>query len=330
MKKFFSFLMVAILAVSVSAATTTFTFSSVDSQTQDGFTVSLDKGSGTAAPNYQGNWPAPRLYANNTITISGKNITSLSIKFAKGNNKKDYASASVNVGEYVSGGEATSTDDYKTDTWTGEATSVIITLGATGQRSIIELTVTGEGKEGGTTDPADDGNITNPNLCDAYYYTEGEYAFYDFDLYKNLTSDYDIVFPEVYVVVEAKKKTAINGTYDILYAGYWKSAKDSIETDEYEPVGTLTIQNSDDDGEYNLKGSFVGSDNKTYTFDATVDVLAYDANDEDYPYIALDETDTAIPTAPISAIETLKLIRDNQLIIKYKDREYNITGTFVK
>ncbi len=174
MKKFFSFLMVAILAVSVSAATTTFTFSSVDSQTQDGFTVSLDKGSGTAAPNYQSNWPAPRLYANNTITISGKSITSLSIKFAKGNNKKDYASASVNVGEYVSGGEATSTDDYKTDTWTGEAASVIITLGATGQRSIIELTVTGEGKEGGTTDPADDGNITNLNLCDAYYYTEGD------------------------------------------------------------------------------------------------------------------------------------------------------------
>lgn len=330
MKKFFSLFVAAFMAAAVSATTTTFTFNSVNKQNKDGFTIVLDKANGLNAPAYQDSWPAPRLYAQNTITISGKSITAISIKFAKGNNTKGYASASANVGTYTSGGDAASSADYKTDTWSGNAASVTITLGDAGQRSLFEITVTGEGLEGGDEPTVDDGAITDLHYCDAYYYTEGEYEFYDFDLYKNLTNDYSYVYPEIYIMVEAKKKTAINGTYDIYYAGYWMSANDSIETDLDNPVGTLTIRSIDNDGQYNLSGSFVGTDNKTYTFNTTLDVLAYDADDEDYQDINLEEDNTAVTDIVSDQATVTKIIRNHQLIIRRNGTEYNAQGAIIR
>lgn len=135
--------------------------------------------------------------------------------------------------------------------------------------------------------------IQGLQYCDAIYWT-GEFedgstmAFYDLDLYVDC-DDNGYVYPEVYVSVPAKSKTALNGTYEVWYGGYWKSAKDSVETDEEatEALGTLTIQNVDAAGNYKVTLSFTAADGNTYTVDETLEVWAFDY--DNYEEITLSE-----------------------------------------
>lgn len=145
MKKFFSLFAAALMSFSAMAATE-FTFSnSVDNQTKDGFTVALAKGGGQSAPAVNTtNDPEVRLYAKNTITITGTGITRVDLTFSK-QGQKPYATLSADGGNLASGGESTSNDDQKTDTWTGSANSVTFTLGETGQRVLYSIVINGEG-----------------------------------------------------------------------------------------------------------------------------------------------------------------------------------------
>lgn len=74
--------MTAVCLSMVMMAATTFTFTdSPDPQTQDGFTVTLAKGTGGTAPTAYDN--GVRLYANNTITVTGEGITRIDIVCVK-------------------------------------------------------------------------------------------------------------------------------------------------------------------------------------------------------------------------------------------------------
>lgn len=148
MKKILTFFLAA--ATAVSAMATTFNFNSSESvnQTADGISVSISKGSGNNAPAYYSN--GLRLYENNTITISGQNLSSISLSFAK-QGSKAYAPLTASAGTLASGGTSTSETDIKTDIWTGNASTVTFTLG-TGQRLISKIVVNGSGSE---TDPSD-------------------------------------------------------------------------------------------------------------------------------------------------------------------------------
>ena len=129
--------------------------------------------------------------------------------------------------------------------------------------------------------------ITGLQYADAYYYEYEGIKYYDIDLYKNLDEEsFDYIYPELYIIVEANSKTALNGTYDLLFAGLWTSENDSVMIGE--EVGTVTIKNTDNEGNYSFKGSYVGEDGKTYKFDQVVEVYAYDA-DADYEDITLNE-----------------------------------------
>lgn len=153
MKKIFT--LFAAVAVSISAMATTFTFTDEASvsQTADGITVSIQKASGNNAPAiYSGSL---RLYANNTITVTGSDITSIKMTFTK-QGSKDYAALTASEGSLVSGGTSTSVNDPVTDIWTGSSSSVTFTLG-TGQRIITQLVVNGTGSEG------EGGNSGNDN-----------------------------------------------------------------------------------------------------------------------------------------------------------------------
>ena len=117
MKKFFSFFALVLLSMSISAQT--FTPTSAADMTQDGVTVSFAKGSGNNAPAwFDAN--GLRLYANNTITISGTTITSVQLVFTK-QGTKTYADLTASVGTLTGGGESTGAEDQKTDTWIGSA-----------------------------------------------------------------------------------------------------------------------------------------------------------------------------------------------------------------
>ena len=170
-------------------------------------------------------------------------------------------------------------------------------------------------------------NVKGLVFADAYYYVEDGVAYFDFDLYKEFDVDaYTYTYPEVYTVVEANNKTAINGTYEMLYAGYWTTENDSIEMGDV--LGNLTIQNVDDAGNYSFKGSFVGTDGKTYEFDQKVAVWAYDYDNNEE--IVLNENGTAVANIRTDEVKVTKIIRRGQLLIQEGDKTYNMLGVEVK
>ena len=113
---------------------TDFTLSSASSVTIDGITVSFAKASGSNAPAWYD--AGLRLYASNTVTISSaNNITAITFDWEKQGNKT-FASATANVGSYThpsAAGEGT---------WEGSATTVVFTLGNSGQLQLNTLHVT--------------------------------------------------------------------------------------------------------------------------------------------------------------------------------------------
>jgi hypothetical protein len=129
------------------------------------------------------------------------------------------------------------------------------------------------------------------------------------------------------VAIEAKSKTALNGTYDLLYAGLWTSANDSVMMGE--TLGTLTIENVDSENNYSFKGSYVGEDGKTYKFNQVLYVWAYDVdNDEE---IELVEGATAVENVTTEEKATAtKVLRKGQLLIKEGEKFYNVLGAEVK
>ena len=142
----------------------------------------------------------------------------------------------------------------------------------------------------------DEVTVTGLEYADAYYYEYEGVAYYDIDLYKGMDPEtYEYIYPDLYLMVEAKSKTALNGTYDLWYAGLWTTANDSVEMGE--ALGTVTIKNTDNEGNYSFVGSYVGTDGKTYKFNQVVAVAAYDA-DADYEEIVLKEETTDPGTDP--------------------------------
>ena len=138
-------------------------------------------------------------------------------------------------------------------------------------------------------------NVEGMQYADAYYYTEDEIGYFDFDMYVDVDPDtYEYTYPELYVAVKANSKTALNGTYELLYACLWTSVNDSIEMGE--ALGTVTIKNVDTEGNYSFKGSFVGADGKTYKFNDEMYVWGFDVDTEEE--IVFSEESTTPPTPP--------------------------------
>ena len=268
--------------------------------TKDGVTVTVSSGIlGT-----YNNEMHYRIYKNQTLTVTSTvgNITSV-----------EFTCTANDDAKYGPGCFTWSTGDYSysgaVGTWSGSASEVVFTASTNQVRtSQVVVTIDGEGggNQGGNDDPGtgDDDTpatgteIKNLNYADAIYVEDAEYGdYWVFDLYNDYDYEaYDYVYPEVYVMVnETYSKTAINGTYNVLYTEYMTSADNVITTDEYAEdfVGTLTIKNVDNNGNYSFKGSFTATDGKTYTFDKTVEVYAYSYAEEDgvpvYEDITLNE-----------------------------------------
>lgn len=292
MKKFTLMLGAMLFSVMSFAAVITFTpgeFDALESSkfdvVKDGVTLSCSSGTITA--------DQFRFFKSQTLTVSSTagNITSI-----------EFTCTAANDTKHGPGGFG-ALDGYtyadKVGTWTGSAASVTFSTTNNQVRATqVVVTIDGEGggdNPGGDNPGGDDPNpgtgdvveITGLQYADAYYYEYEGIKFYDIDLYKNLDEEsYDYIYPELYIIVEANSKTALNGTYDLLFAGLWASENDSVMIGE--EVGTVTIKNTDNEGNYSFKGSYVGEDGKTYKFDQVVEVYAYDA-DADYEDITLNE-----------------------------------------
>ena len=147
--------------------------------------------------------------------------------------------------------------------------------------------------------PATGTEIKGMKYADAYYYEDSDgHGFWDFDLYVALDEEsYEYTYPELYIMVDvAKSKTALNGTYGLYWAGVWMSENDSVVSEEGATTGSLTIQNVGNEGQYSFKGSFVATNGKTYTFNETVDVWAFDY--DNLEEIELSESTSGTPDTP--------------------------------
>lgn len=260
--------------------------------TKDGVTVEVSSGIlGT-----YNNEMHYRIYKNQTLKITSTvgNVTSVEFTCtANDDTKYGPGCFTWSTGNYTYSGAK--------GTWSGSASEIVFTASLNQVRaSQIVVTIDGEGggNQGGNDDPVTPEGATEIKglvYADAYYYEYDGVAYYDIDMYKNIDMDtYEYTYPEVYVSLEAKSKTALNGTYDVWYAGYWKSANDSVEINETTP-GTITIKNTDNEGNYSVSGSFVGTDGKTYSFNDVVSVWAFDF--DNYEEITLSE-DGETPDTP--------------------------------
>jgi hypothetical protein len=146
----------------------------------------------------------------------------------------------------------------------------------------IIVTIASEGG-GDTPDTPDTHDTPTPDTliindvqyADAYYYEYDGTGYFEVDIYNDLDYDtYEYIYPELYICIPAKSKTALNGTYDMIYAEYWSSANDSVEADFITPA-TITFQYLDDTN-YTISGSFLALDGVTYIINDTVSVWAYD------------------------------------------------------
>ena len=173
-------------------------------------------------------------------------------------------------------------------------------------------------------------NIKGVKYCEARYYEEdGAYEFmlYDFD-----EATEELLFPMVLFGVEAKSKTAINGTYGVIAAMYATGVNADEEAEGIlmaeDAEGTLTIKNVDEEGNYSFVGSFVGEDGKTYKVNQVVNVYALDdATDED---IELDENATAVEHITAGTAKAVKVIIDGKMLIQEGGKFYNVLGVEVK
>lgn len=178
MKKLISLIAAVLFAGSMMAVD--FTLSNAGTVTKDGVTVVFDKGTGQSAPAWYDK--GLRLYAKNTVTISSEStITAISFNWEK-QGSKDFNTVTASTGNYSHPSEA------GVGSWTGEANSVVFTLGATGQLQLNTFSVTlGEGGGGETPAVATPvisgsetftGSLTITMTCstpdaDIYYTTDG-------------------------------------------------------------------------------------------------------------------------------------------------------------
>lgn len=110
--------------------------------------------------------------------------------------------------------------------------------------------------------------VSDLDYAMAFYEEEDGFAYWDIQLFNTDAAGEDVVFPLALVAIEAKSKTALNGTYDLLGAMYAtgvdaEGVGEGVYMSE-DAAGILTIKNIDNEGTYSFVGSFVGEDGKTY------------------------------------------------------------------
>lgn len=178
-------------------AGTAFTFTSASStnQTKGDISVKIDKASGLNEPFFSTSGEL-RLYANNTITVTGKNITSIELTFTK-QGTKDYATLTASPGTLKSGGVSTSNTNYVTDIWTGSASKVTFTLGNPGQRIVTKIVVHEANANG-----VDDISAEDPELPVEVYNMQGV------RVYIGLQEDMNLD-PGLYIIRQGSKSTKI-------------------------------------------------------------------------------------------------------------------------
>ena len=122
-------------------------------------TATFDKGTSSNAPKYYSTGTAIRLYAKNTMTITGTNLSAITLSFGTGDGSN---AITTDVGSYDNG------------TWTGSASSVTFTVGGTsGHRRIAGIAVVSGGTVAYNSNPVCMDQVATPTFTveEGTYYT---------------------------------------------------------------------------------------------------------------------------------------------------------------
>lgn len=268
MKKFTLFLSAMLFSVMSFAAVITFTpgdFDPIESSqfdaVKDGVTLSCSSGTITA--------DQFRFFKSQTLTVSSTagNITSIEFTCTAANDTKHGPGGFGSLEGY--------TYADKVGIWTGNAASVTFST-TNNQVRATQVVVTIDGEGGGENPGGDNpgGELTEEvTISDlayamAFYVEEEGAAYWEIELFNLDATGENLEFPLVALGVEAKSKTALNGTYDMIMAVYGtgEDAEGYVEGVymSEDAAGTLTIKNVDNEGTYSFVGTFVGEDDKTY------------------------------------------------------------------
>ena len=227
--------------------------------TKDGVTVTVSSGIlGT-----YNNEMHYRIYKNQTLTVTSTvgNVTSV-----------EFTCTANDDAKYGPGCFTWSTGNYTYSgakgTWSGSASEVVFTASSNQVRATqVVVTVSGGSENPGGETP-ETVTVSDLDYAMAFYEEEEGVAYWEIQLFNTDAAGENIEFPMAAVVVEAKSKTALNGTYDLLLAlyGTGEDAEGYLEGVymSEDATGTLTIKNVDNDGTYSFVASFVGEDGKTY------------------------------------------------------------------
>lgn len=165
----------------------------------------------------------------------------------------------------------------------------------------------------------------------ATYYTSGGKHYYTY-----LLQNYDTELPSLTLETEAASKTLINGSHDVMLDF------SSLDVEKDGNTETLTLSSASlkftfvryDEGgfsEYDVEISAVASDGNTYTYNSTIVVNAYDA-DDGYSEIVLEDgkviTTTDETTA--SALQPTKFIENGRVLINSGEHVYDMNGVEVR
>ena len=297
MKKFTLFLSAMLFSVMSFAGVVTFTPADFEGQgksgtgspvtvTKDGVTVSCDKG--------YGNSYALRCYKDGVVTISAtENIASLEFAF------------DTYDGRYYNGNLE--------ESYTVGANTWNVTLSSQARFTSIKVTL-GDGNDNPGENPGETTEVVLSDLAYAmaFYEEEEGFTYWEIQLFNLDATGENVELPLAIVAVEAKSKTALNGTYDMLMAVYGtgEDAEGYIEGVymSEDAAATLTIKNVDNEGTYSFVGSFVGEDGKTYKIN-TESFMIWVEDGATGEEIVLNENagDTPNPSGMITCAEAAQI-----------------------
>lgn len=343
MKKIFSFLSIALLAMSLSAETVTLTMSEFTAApfTSRGITVSATDGTQTPTA-FTGT--EMRVYAGGTLTVSTSVNHITAIEFGLSDKGKQ------RLAEITSDVEGVSIVDAQSVSWAGNATSITFTVGdkathgtastQAGQLDFLTLTITTDGEQPADPEPTTE-NITfvggeidaeyaEFGFADLMLFTFTEWSEPDEEGYVNPVGDGIMLQLSLYI----GDYTDLSGTYSI--------ADESIDADYSYMVsiaGTDTTELTFTSAELTLKlvnretseiagyvastyeVSFTGkaSNGVVYTTNQTIEFDTYEPIEEAIDQVT-DNADNA---------KSAKFLRNGQVLILRGNTLYTPAGAAV-
>ena len=192
----------------------------------------------------------------------------------------------------------------------------------------------GEGGEGGETPEINETHTLEVSFCEARLVEEntlhGNQSTWEFILYNEMEGESAFAAPNARVLVYAKSKTSIAGTYAANTAIIEMSGTPMAGSPAYATTWSDVKISYRGENRYSFKFDFVGSVGSLFDefiVNRIVEVSAKNADNSEA--IQLDESATAISNTE-TVVKAVKTIKDGQLIIERNGVNYNANGQIVR